>query len=67
MTLPDFLKSRKFWLAVVGAAMIVVRQIWANFPLSDTEVSNFVLLIVSLIIGTGLNDVAAASLKARSR
>lgn len=59
----DFLKSRKFWLSVVGVALVVLRQLAPNFPLSDAEISNLVLLIVSLIIGTGLNDVAAASIR----
>ena len=61
----EFWKSRKFWLSVVGVGLVILRQVAPNFPLSDAEISNLVLLIVSLIIGTGLNDVAAARVSER--
>ncbi len=57
MQLPNFLKSRKFWAAVIGAAVIVLRHYIPNFPLSDQQLQDVAFIIVAFIIGTGLEDV----------
>jgi hypothetical protein len=49
-------KSRKFWAAVVGLALIIVKAFDANFPISEAEITNLVYVIVAYILGTGLED-----------
>jgi hypothetical protein len=51
------LKSRKFWAALVGLALVIVKGFDPNFPLSEDMVQNLVYVIVAYILGTGLSDV----------
>jgi hypothetical protein len=57
--LKDLLKSRKFWGALVGLALVVAKGIDPKFPLDDATVSNLVYVIVAYILGTGLADARA--------
>jgi hypothetical protein len=59
MTLPPFLKSRKFWALLVGAGIIILRNYVPNFPLSDQQVTDVALLFIAYILGTGLEDAGA--------
>ncbi len=59
MTLPPFLKSRKFWALIAGALVIVLRAYVPNLPLSDETLNNMILLLVAYILGTGLEDAGA--------
>ena len=54
MNVPSFLKSRKFWALIIGAAVIALRSYVPSFPLSDEQLTSIGLLIVAYIIGTGL-------------
>lgn len=60
MSLPPFLKSRKFWALIAGALVIVVRQYVPNLPIDDAKLTDLVLLFVAYILGTGLEDMGAA-------
>jgi hypothetical protein len=62
-TMSNLLKSRKFWGAVVGVLIVVLRQFLPQFPVSDEAITNLVYLIVAYIIGTGLED--SSPLRAR--
>ncbi len=53
----DLLKSRKFWAAVIGLIVVVVRNIWPSFPLTDAQIQDIALILVAFIVGTGLEDV----------
>jgi len=55
----QLLKSRKFWAAVVGLALIIVRSFSPTFPLDDADVLKMVYLIVAYILGTSLEDARA--------
>jgi hypothetical protein len=50
------LASRKFWAAVVGAAMIAVRAFVPDFPLQEDQVLGLVVVVVGYILGTALED-----------
>ncbi len=56
MTLPSFLKSRKFWALIAGAIVIVLRAYVPNLPISDDTLNNMILLLVAYILGTALED-----------
>jgi len=56
MKLPEFLKSRKFWALVIGAALIALHQYVPNLPLSDEQITTVAYLLIAFIIGTGLED-----------
>ena len=53
-------KSRKFWAAIVGIAMMVVKELVPNFPLNEAQVEQVVWLLVAFIIGTGIEDSGLA-------
>ena len=64
MTLPPFLKSRKFWALIAGALVMVIRAYVPNLPIDDAKLSDLVLLLVAYIIGTGLEDAGVAYARA---
>ena len=55
--MPPFIKSRKFWALIAGAAVIIVRTYVPNLPIDDAKLSELVLLFVAYILGTGLEDI----------
>ena len=52
----QLLGSRKFWAALVGIVMVVVQHFVPDFPIPEDQVLGLVLLIVSYILGTALED-----------
>lgn len=50
------LGSRKFWAALVGIVMVVVKVYVPDFPISEDQILGLVLVIVSYILGTALED-----------
>ncbi len=50
------LKSRKFWAALIGVVVMVVKQYEPNFPLSEEQITNLVMVVIAYIIGTSLED-----------
>ena len=52
----QLLASRKFWASVVGLIMVLVGYFVPDFPISEDQILNIVLLLVSYIIGTALED-----------
>ena len=49
-------KSRKFWAALVGLILIVIKGFDSTFPLEDEALTNIVYLLVAYILGTGIED-----------
>ena len=49
-------KSRKFWAAVIGLVMLVVKQFVPDFPVEEGQLTNFVYIIVAYIMGVALED-----------
>ncbi len=52
--------SRKFWAALVGLAMIIVKAYLPNFPLGEDQVTNLVYVIIAYILGVAVEDGLAA-------
>ena len=67
MTLPGFLRSRKFWSLIVGALVIVLRSYVPAFPIPDDQVASIILLLVAYILGTGLEDAGNGIAQAQAR
>jgi hypothetical protein len=55
------LKSRKFWAALIGLAMIVLKSFKPDFPLDDEAVTNLVYVLVAYILGTAIEDSGAGA------
>jgi hypothetical protein len=55
------LKSRKFWAALIGLVMIVVKAYSPQFPFDEGQVTAFVVLLVGYIFGTAIEDGMRAS------
>ena len=49
-------KSRKFWAAVVGLVFVVLTAYVPDFPIGEDQILELVLVIVSYILGTALED-----------
>jgi len=52
----QLVKSRKFWAALVGLLLLVVKAFDEQFPLEEETTTNVVYLLVAYIIGTGIED-----------
>lgn len=48
--------SRKFWAALVGLVLIVVKAYAPNFPLQEEELTRVITLLVAYILGTAVED-----------
>jgi len=48
--------SRKFWAALIGLVLVVVRAFVPDFPLSEELLTDAVYLLVAYILGTGLES-----------
>ena len=55
-TLRGLLRSRKFWGAVSGLALILIRALLPGFPLADEQLSAIILTLSAYIFGTGVQD-----------
>lgn len=55
------LKSRKFWAALVGLALIVLRAFKPDFPLDEEAVTNLVYVLIAYILGTAIEDSGAGA------
>lgn len=61
--LMTLLKSRKFWAALVGLVMVVVKGYVPDFPVSEDQVLALVMVLVAYILGTGLEDGLSGALR----
>ena len=50
-------KSRKFYAALIGLILIIVKAFDPNFPLPEADILNMVYLIAAYILGTALEDL----------
>ena len=53
------LKSRKFWAAIIGLAMIILKAFKPDFPLSEDQITGMVVVLVGYIFGVAIEDAGA--------
>lgn len=59
--LPELLKSRRFWSAVIGLAMLVIVNLVPELAARQEELSAAIVIIVGMLIGGySLEDTATA-------
>ena len=54
--LKALLKSRKFWAAILALAFLFVDAYYPQFPFSQEQVLQFILVVISFIFGTAIED-----------
>ena len=54
--LKQLLASRKFWAALIGFVLVIVKVWKPDFPLSEEELTSIVYVLVAYILGTGIED-----------
>jgi len=50
------LASRKFWAALIGLFLVVIKAWKPDFPLAEEELTSVIYLLVAYILGTGIED-----------
>ena len=50
------LGSRKFWAALIGLALVIIKAFKPDFPLAEDQLTAVVWVLVAYILGTGLED-----------
>jgi len=55
----QLLLSSKFQMLVTGVAVLVVREFWPEFPLTDEQVLAVIGVLTSLILGSGMKAYKA--------
>jgi hypothetical protein len=59
--LKQLLASRKFWAALIGLALVVLKSYQPDFPLNEEQVTNLVYVLVAYILGTAIEDNGRAA------
>jgi len=54
------IRSRKFWSALIGIILMVVKELFPNFPLAEDQIVNIVWLLVAYILGVAVEDAGRA-------
>ena len=50
------LASRKFWAALVGLALMIIKAWKPDFPLDEEPLAGILALLAAYILGTALED-----------
>ena len=50
------LGSRKFWAAVIGLVLVIIKAFRPDFPLDPEQLTAVVWVLVAYILGTGIED-----------
>ena len=54
--LKQLLASRKFWAALIGLALIIIKTWQPDFPLDAEQLTAIIYVLVAYILGTGIED-----------
>lgn len=52
----QLLGSRKFWAALIGLVLVIVKAWQPEFPLGEEQLTGVVYVLVAYIVGTGIED-----------
>jgi hypothetical protein len=52
------LKSRKFWAALVGLALIITKAYRPDIPIQEDQLAGIIVVLVGYILGTAVEDSA---------
>lgn len=52
----QLLTSRKFWAALVGLALVILKAWKPDFPLAEEDLTSAIYVLVAYILGTGIED-----------
>ncbi len=61
MKFKNLLKSRKFWAALVGLVVVVLKVFMPDLPLDADQLFGIVSVLVAYILGVALEDGLRAS------
>lgn len=50
------LSSRKFWAALVGLVVMILKAWHPDFPLDPDQLAGIIAILVTYILGTALED-----------
>ena len=50
------LGSRKFWAALIGLVLVMVKVWRPDFPMDEEQLVSVVYVLVAYILGTGIED-----------
>jgi len=53
--------SRKFWAAFFGFIVVVIKQIYPDFPLDAKQITHVVYLLIAYIIGVAVEDAGVGA------
>ncbi len=53
----SLLSSRKFWAALIGLLLMVIKAYRPDFPLEEEQLSHLVALLAAYILGVAIEDV----------
>ncbi len=59
----QLLSSRKFWAALIGLALVILKVWRPDFPLAEEQLTGVVYVLVAYILGTGIEDGLRGSSK----
>jgi hypothetical protein len=54
--LKRLLGSRKFWAALIGLCLIILKAWKPDFPIEEAELTSVIYVLVAYILGTGIED-----------
>jgi hypothetical protein len=52
----QLLGSRKFWAALIGLVLVILKAWQPDFPLAEEQLTGVVYVLVAYILGTGIED-----------
>ena len=57
----QLLGSRKFWAALIGLALVVIKAYKPDFPLTAEQLTGVVGVLVAYILGVAVEDAGHAA------